>query len=296
MNSNKPMAIPMSEWREEQAKTDRILRGLKLAAAALCILGAASQWQQITSLIDSTKTTDVKSIVEAPVSSHRKSFGVAKEPNTLRESVREVVQKEVVSAAKTISNVAEKVGFHRNSEHYRAKPILEDTFLTDHGAQKEVAKMIAATYRVSMKTSTLIVAKTVIEAKKQALDPLLLLGLIGQESSFNKNAQSNYGAQGLVQVVPIYHADSMKKLGVTNILEASVGKQIQLGAVVFKGFLGDDNKPVELALQHYNQGPNARTIDPKLKYATGVLNKREAFANVVHNYQSGRSESPKPYL
>lgn len=305
------MAISHDELREQEAYKNKLLRLVKLSAAAICIVGAASHWQDITAAISSAKPSATKEVKTPPVSSHRQGFGLQKteapapaiNPATPERSAFEkfndMSRGAVISAAKGMAGVAEKVGFHRNSKAYKAQPELEQALMKDQGAQKEVAKMISETYKVPLKTASLIVAKSVVEAKKNEIDPFLVLALMGQESSYNKNATSSYGAQGLMQVVPRFHGDSMKKMKVPDILEAPIGKQIELGTVVLKGFFGADNeKPVEVALQHYNQGGNAK-IDPKLKYATLVLDKRGALTATVANYvqENGTSyDNLKPNL
>lgn len=304
MQINKPMAVPRSEWREQESKKDNLQRRSKLVAAVVCIVGAAAHWQTITSAISAmAPSASVPAVKTVPQPSHRQTFGAPQksEKAQIKANATRAVplmpgpfahlngisRDAVIGAANTMTAAAVAVGFHRNSKAYQAQPELEQALMRDQGAQKELSKMIAATYKVPYKTAALIVAKSVVESKKHSIDPLLVLALIGQESSFNKNAESGYGAQGVMQVVPRFHEKTMKKLGVPDIAEASVGKQIEVGMVVFKEFLGPDKaKPVEIALQHYNQGGNAK-IDPTLKYATGVLNKREGFAATVAYYVQG---------
>lgn len=328
MRTNHTMAIPLSEWREQEAKKDKMQRLVKLAAAAVCIIGAAAHWQTITSTISAMKPGVAQAAKTMPVSSHRQTFGTpqkntsnpqntqikAEAPTqTLKSTalapptlpgplakLNDISRDAVLGAAKTVTAAAQTVGFHRNSKAYQANPELEQTLLKDHGAQKELAKMISSTYKVPFKTASLIVAKSVVESKKHQVDPFLVLALIGQESSFNKEAESDYGAQGVMQVVPRFHEKTMKKLGVEDIAEAPIGKQIEVGMVVLKEYLGPNKeKPVEVALQHYNQGGNAK-IDPTLKYANGVLNKRAdltaTVANYVHEMAPTQYASLKPNL
>ena len=310
MRTNHTMAIPLSEWREQEAKKDKMQRLVKLAAAAVCIIGAAAHWQSITSTISAMKPGAAQAAKTVPVSSHRQTFGtpqknttpqIKAETNTPTQTLKATVlapptmpgpleklndmsRGVVLGAAKTATAAAVAVGFHRNSKSYQANPELEQTLLSDHGAQKELAKMISTTYKVPYKTASLIVAKSVVESKKHQVDPFLVLALIGQESSFNKMAESDYGAQGVMQVVPRFHEKTMKKLGVDDIAEAPIGKQIEVGMVVLKEYLGPNKeKPVEVALQHYNQGGNAK-IDPTLKYANGVLSKRANLTATVAHY------------
>lgn len=307
MRTTPTMAIPLSELREQDARKDKMQRLVIMTAAAVCIIGAATHWQTITSAIsgDRPGAAPAAKMITAPVSSQRQAFGklqkntdptnmrayafnkAASITPTLPASLAKLggASKDVVvGAANSMNSSATAVGFHRNSKAYQASPVLEHALMSDHGAQKELAKMISSTYKVPYKTASFIVAKSVVESKKHRIDPFLVLALIGQESSFKKEAESNYGAQGVMQVVPRFHEKTMKKLGVTDIAEAPVGKQIEVGMVVFKEFLGPDKeKPVEVALQHYNQGGNAK-IDPTLKYANGVLKKREGLKATVANY------------
>ena len=61
--------------------------------------------------------------------------------------------------------------------------------------------------------STLALEPAFIAAERHArelgLDPLLVVAVIGIESSFNPFAESVMGAQGLMQVIPRYHADKL---------------------------------------------------------------------------------------
>lgn len=303
------MAIPLSEWREQEAQADKMRRAVKLAAAAVCIIGAASYWQDIASAVSALKPGAAQEVNTAPASNHRLNVGApqikavpavktkaaeALKPiadGTLRiggpiGKLNDVSRNTSVSAINMAADsmVSSNMGFHRNSKAYKANPKLDYALMTDPGAQKAVATMISTTYKVSYSIAELSVKESVKSAKKHQIEPTLLLALMGQESSFNKKAKSNYGAEGLMQVVPRWHEKTMRKVGVTDILEAPVGKQIELGTVVLKEFLGPGKlKPVEVALQHYNQGANA-TIDPNWKYSNGVLSKRNALKVVLTQY------------
>jgi len=45
------------------------------------------------------------------------------------------------------------------------------------------------------------------EARRNRLDPLLVIAVMAIESRFNPIAQSDAGATGLMQVIPQYHED-----------------------------------------------------------------------------------------
>lgn len=48
-------------------------------------------------------------------------------------------------------------------------------------------------------------------AHEAGLDPLLVIAVIGVESGFNPLSGSVMGAQGLMQIIPRYHADKLKR-------------------------------------------------------------------------------------
>ena len=290
------MAIPLSEWREQEAQADKIRRSVKLAAAALCIIGAASYWQDIASAISIQKPSAAQEVNKMPASSHRLDIGAPqiKSAPAIKTNVNgapkattdEISRNTSASVENTVadSKVSSNIGFHRNSKAYQANPKLDYALMTDPGAQKAVATMISDTYKVSYSIAALSVKESVKSAKKHQVEPILLLALIGQESGFDKTAKNPSGALGAVQVIPKWHAASMKKVGVTNILKAPMEKQIELGAVVLKEFLGPGKgKPVEDALQNYNRGASSPP-DYTFKYANGVLSKRNALKVILTQY------------
>jgi soluble lytic murein transglycosylase-like protein len=77
--------------------------------------------------------------------------------------------------------------------------------------QTALAEYIASRYRKPMPYAAGIVRTTFEEAKRYALPPGLLLGMMEKESGFNATAQSSYGATGLMQVVPRFHMERLKK-------------------------------------------------------------------------------------
>lgn len=252
MNTLEPMAMPQLDERAQQLQTDLFQRRLKMGLAVAMIVGASSQWHaQVVA-------------IAIPAS----SIVVAALPD---------------SEIKLAPPLRNPLGFHPQSKQYRASPALEQVLLDDKGAQKTVAETIAKVYKISPDTAKIIVEKSIVASKKHEVDPFLLLALMGQESSYNPKAVSSFNAQGLMQVIPKWHGKTMLKVGVPNILSASIGKQIELGTAVFKEFLGT-KKPVELALQHYNQGAYAKDLDPNYKYAKGVLSKHSSLKTTVSHY------------
>lgn len=70
-----------------------------------------------------------------------------------------------------------------------------------------LATAVARRYRVSDEAIHDVVRTAFHEARRNSLDPLLVVALIAIESRFNPFAQSPMGALGLMQVIPQYHVD-----------------------------------------------------------------------------------------
>jgi peptidoglycan lytic transglycosylase len=95
------------------------------------------------------------------------------------------------------------------------------------------------------------------EARRNGLDPLLVVAVIRCESSFNNYAQSNVGAMGLMQVMPdtgIYLADKagFKLQRHTNLFDAETN--VELGTAYLADLIERFGSP-ERALVAYNAGP-----------------------------------------
>lgn len=84
-------------------------------------------------------------------------------------------------------------------------------------------------------------------AAKWSIPEDLLARVINKESSFNPNAKSGVGAQGLMQLMP----DTARAMGVTNPLNAT--QSVNGGAQYLKG-LYDTYKDWPKALAGYNAG------------------------------------------
>ncbi len=79
--------------------------------------------------------------------------------------------------------------------------------------QSSIANYINRSYRIPMKEARAVTEMAVRAGEARDLDPLLILAVIGTESSFNPNARSHAGAEGLMQVMTQVHKEKFEKFG-----------------------------------------------------------------------------------
>jgi hypothetical protein len=101
------------------------------------------------------------------------------------------------------------------------------------------------------------------------LDPLLIIAVIGIESGFNPFSQSVYGAQGLMQVVPRFHADKLPdEAAATGFLDPVTN--VRVGASVLRESISRTGS-LEDGLQQFGGAAN----DPARRYASKVLAEKQ---------------------
>lgn len=130
---------------------------------------------------------------------------------------------------------------------------------------RRVRDYIAERYRVSSVALEPVLAAAEASGRKVGIDPLLIVAVMAVESSFNPFAESQGGAQGLMQIIPRFHMD---KIGAAAGADALFDPQlnIQVGTAVLREGLkrfGD----LEAALQYYGGALD----DPAASYARKVL-------------------------
>jgi soluble lytic murein transglycosylase len=92
----------------------------------------------------------------------------------------------------------------------------------------------------------------------QDLDPAFILGLIRQESMLDKNARSEVGAHGLMQIMPETAqqiARNLREAWHTENVLSNPDVNIKYGAYYFKQLLNKFDGHFVLAVAAYNAGP-----------------------------------------
>jgi len=79
--------------------------------------------------------------------------------------------------------------------------------------QAAVAYWLSKKYRVAPEPLSALVAEAYETGHRSNLDPTLILAVMAVESGFNPFAQSNVGAQGLMQVMTGIHSDKYENFG-----------------------------------------------------------------------------------
>ena len=161
-------------------------------------------------------------------------------------------------------------------------PLHTETARADAG-RRALTNYLARRYRVAPEPIEDLVHAAFAAGRLTGLDPLLVLAVISVESRFNPIAESDYGARGLMQVVPRFHLEKLAHHGgeaavlepTTNIL---VGTQILDEYIERAGSL-------EAGLQLYAGAAD----DPARGYAQRVLAEQQRLAQVL---QAARRPGP----
>ncbi|MEO8302715.1 MAG: transglycosylase SLT domain-containing protein [Betaproteobacteria bacterium] len=130
-----------------------------------------------------------------------------------------------------------------------------------------LAASLAKRYRISVAATRGVVSAAYREGQRIGLDPLLIIAVIAVESRFNPIAESEMGAQGLMQVIPRFHKDHLDAAGVDSVLDPH--SNIRVGAGVLKEYIKSGGNEVA-GLQRYN----GSSADATNAYAAKVLGEK----------------------
>lgn len=128
-----------------------------------------------------------------------------------------------------------------------------------------VRDWVSRRYRVSTVALEPVLRAAEEAGKHVGIDPLLIVAVMAVESSFNPFAESNMGAQGLMQVIPRFHMD---KIGDGQGKDALFDPQlnVRVGTLVLHEGLRRYGS-MQSALQYYG----GALKDPEAGYARKVM-------------------------
>jgi soluble lytic murein transglycosylase-like protein len=102
--------------------------------------------------------------------------------------------------------------------------------------QRALAAYLSRKYRVSGDATEELVVEAFHAGRRTGLDPLLILAVMAVESSLNPIAESQYGAKGLMQVVPRFHLDKLAYHGgEESVLDPRTN--IRVGAEILRDYI-----------------------------------------------------------
>ncbi len=139
--------------------------------------------------------------------------------------------------------------------------------------QRNISRFVARRYRVSLDDVQRFVAHAFRAAGEFRIDPYLVLAVMSIESSFNPNARSSAGAQGLMQVLTRVHLDKFAPFGGARAALDPVAN-ITVGSRILKEYLVREGS-VEGALKSY---VGAALLPHDFGYGNKVLTERARIA------------------
>ncbi|MCL2657295.1 MAG: transglycosylase SLT domain-containing protein [Betaproteobacteria bacterium] len=127
-----------------------------------------------------------------------------------------------------------------------AEPVVVPRLSPEMG---RVTDYLARRYKVSRAAIEPLILSALQTGRTVGLDPLLIIAVMGIESKFNPFAESPFGAQGLMQVVPRFHKDKIDpEAGEHPLLEPA--ENIRVGSMVLKEYIRR-NGSLAAGLQQY---------------------------------------------
>lgn len=119
----------------------------------------------------------------------------------------------------------------------------------DAPRKEAITEYLAAKYKKEPETVRAYVETAFTESSKHPdVTPELILAVIQKESSLNEDAVSNFGAQGLMQVVPRFHGEKLRAK--ESLYDAHVN--IRVGAAVLQEYMSRARGDLRRALQKYS--------------------------------------------
>lgn len=141
-----------------------------------------------------------------------------------------------------------------------------------------LAEYLARRYKVSQDLTLEFVQIAHAEARKAGLDPLLIMAVIGIESSFNPIAESVAGAKGLMQIIPRFHGEKLAEFGGDRAVYDPEAN-IRVGTRIIREYLTRTGN-LGIALQMYAGALN----DDNDTYTNKVFGEKQRLQRVVASF------------
>jgi len=112
----------------------------------------------------------------------------------------------------------------------------KNVFKVNHQEQQWVIDWISKRYPVNSSDTELFVSAAYLAAHEMELDPHLILAVMAIESSFNPEAESPVGAQGLMQVMTKVHTKRFEPHGGAQVAKDPI-TNIRVGSAILKEYI-----------------------------------------------------------
>ena len=159
--------------------------------------------------------------------------------------------------------------------NFATGPIQPPALTPREREQRAVADMLSKRFRVAREAVGGFVTAAYKVGKDTSVDPLLILAVICVESRFNPVAESEFGAKGLMQIIPKFHKEKLVAHGGDDaLLDPEVN--ILVGAQVLREYIRRFGG-TESALQAYVGAYE----EPTSMYAKQVLSERSRIEQIA---------------
>lgn len=154
-----------------------------------------------------------------------------------------------------------------------------------------LANFIRSRWDVPMRQAIDLVVKAFTAGKEQAIDPLLILAVMAQESSFVHEGNAHdwlrgrigavdpLRAHGLMQIAGKWHEEKMPRDASGQLRETTADENVLIGAKILSEYLQREGGDLPAALQRYN----GNLADETRRFARAVLAKKRDMEAAVPN-------------
>lgn len=145
--------------------------------------------------------------------------------------------------------------------------------------QANVANWLSGKYKVAPEPISALVAEAYEQGPMYKIDPTLILAVMAIESNFNPYAQSDVGAQGLMQVMTKIHAAKYKEFG-GELAAFDPLTNLHVGILVLRDCIKLAGS-IEGGLRYYVGG----SVDNDGGYVHKVLTEQKRIQQVAQGYK-----------